>query len=95
MKILAVNRHGGKSISDLVISISDFDGDFSVLNTWIDDFFAQNKGSQFIPGTINHRTMVISKEIRNLIHPLNDNPKHYLDLDSKKVYEAAKEKVPA
>jgi hypothetical protein len=80
MKILAANRHGGKSISDLVITISAGD-DFSVLSTWIDAFFAQNKDSEFKPGTGNYLTMKISKEIRNLIHPLNDNPKHYLDFD--------------
>lgn len=79
MKILAANRHGGKSTSDLVIIISAGD-DFNVLSTWIDAFFAQNRDSEFRPGTGNHRTMVISKEIRNLIHPLNDKPKHYLDL---------------
>ena len=80
MKILATNRHGGKSTSDLVI-ITNGGADFNVLNTWIDAFFAQNKGSEFRPGTGNYLTMIISKEIRNLIHPLNDNPKHYLDLD--------------
>ena len=47
----------------------------------------------FRPGTGNYLTMIISKEIRNLIHPLNDNPKHYLDLDYKKVYEAVKEEA--
>ena len=77
IRILAVNRYGGKSISDLSIAISG--GDFSVLRSWIDDFFVQNKDSEFIPGTMNHRTMMVSKKLRDLIDPLNDKPEHYLD----------------
>lgn len=81
MKIFAVNRFGGKSISDLVITIPHGE-DFNVLSSWIDAFFEQTKNSEYIPGTGNHRTMVISKEIRELIHPLNDKPKHYLEFPS-------------
>lgn len=88
MKILAVNRYGGKSISDLVITISSGE-DFNVLGSWIDAFFAETKNSKYIPGTGNHRTMVISKEIRDLIHPLNDNPKHYLDFEKEFAKESA------
>ena len=79
MKIFAANRHGGKSTSDLVIIISDGE-DFNVLGTWIDAFFAQTKDSEFRPGTGNHKTMVISKALRKLLHPLNDKPEHYLDI---------------
>lgn len=79
MKILAGNRHGGKSTSDLCIIIEGGE-DINVLTTWIDAFFLQNKDSEFIQGTGNHRTMMISKEIRDLINPFNDNPKHYIKI---------------
>lgn len=79
MKIFAANRHGGKSVSDLAIIIKDGE-DFNVLATLIDAFFAQNKDSEFKLGTGNYKTMIISKKLRELIHPLNDNPEHYLDL---------------
>ncbi len=79
MKIFAANRHGGKSISDLVIIIKGGE-DFNVLSTWIDAFFAQTKNSEYMSGTGNHRTMIISKKLRNLINPMNDKPEHYLDL---------------
>ena len=79
MKIFAANRHGGKSISDLVIILKEGD-DFIVLRNWIDDFFKQNKASECLPGSGNHRTRKISNKLRELLHPLNDKPEHYLDL---------------
>ncbi len=88
MKILAGNRHGGKSTSDLCVIIESGE-DFNVLRTWIDAFFAQTKNSEYRPGTGNYQTMIISKEIRNLIHPLNDKPNHYLDFDKEFAKESA------
>lgn len=88
MKVFAANRHGGKSISDLVIILKGGD-DFSVLSTWIDAFFADNRGSELRSGTGNYLTYEISKKLKEMINPLNDNPDHYFD--SKEIGNSDKE----
>lgn len=82
MKIYGINRHGGKSNSDIFIYASG-EG-FNELDMFCDavlKMYPKTEGVGLKSTYANVRQ--IAKELQQMIHPLNNNPKHFFTTEKK------------
>lgn len=73
MKIYGINIHGGKNNSDIVIHASG-EG-FNELAIFCDVVLEHCKSTSYIEGSTYDRVLKVAKELRQMMNPMNDNPK--------------------
>ena len=77
MQIYGMNRHGGKSNSDIVIHASGegFNELVMMCDAVLDDYKNKVIGKDYMENTTAANTLAIAKELLQMMHPLNDDPK--------------------
>ncbi len=79
MKITAGNKHGGQNNDHLTIELEDR-GDFNILETALSAFLGQAQKNTYGEGSSYDKSVKMAKELRAMMHPMNDNPKRYFEI---------------
>lgn len=79
MKITAGNKYGGKNNDHMTIELESR-SDFCILETALSAFLVKAEGHTYGEGTTYDKAVKLSKELRLMMHPMNDKPKRYFEI---------------